>query len=101
MQHLIRVYTVCHSSSSLQTHLVENSTCSNFKSKSFDKELRCLNTKGKYGKVSDRNQMLNYKQICNNNHFYGIYRSINQLSDCVSLTKSVGTELKGFVGQSF
>ena len=43
----------------------------------------CLNTKGKHGKVKDRNKikdrnkMIDYQQICNDNHFCGIYRSIN------------------------
>ena len=47
----------------------------------YGKELRCLNTKDKYGKVTDTDKMIDYKQICYDKHFCGIYRSINRLLD--------------------
>ena len=48
---LIRVYTVCHSSSYfLDTILDSKLYLFKFQIK-YGKELRCLNTKGKYGKL--------------------------------------------------
>ena len=51
-QHFIRIYTVCHSSSYFRHNIGSKLYLFKFYIK-YGKELRCLNTKGKYGKVRD------------------------------------------------
>ena len=83
----LRVYTICHSSSYFRHNIDSKFYFSNFLIK-YGKELRCMNAKGKYGKVTDTK--IKWLIICKSVTIIIFVEFIDQLIyypiNCASLT---------------